>query len=140
MPGNEEAALVRQIVQAYRASGIPAKSYRGKLFVCREAGWEGPLVTQEVLETYRREIDAIERSVRAAAAECFKQTMSADPLRGLFEDEEQKGKDLWLDVRLSPALLMEIGFDEHKGRLYDTVARQLSYRGDLWSQRGRPEV
>lgn len=102
-------------------------------------GWEGPLVTHEVVAMYRREIDEIERAVRATAAECFEHTRAADPLSELFDDDERKGRDLWLAMRLSPALLMELGLDEHKARLYDTVARQLRYRGDLWSPPGRPE-
>jgi hypothetical protein len=51
MAGNEEAALVKQIVQAYHASGIPAKSFRGRPFVCREHGWEGPLDTYQLCTT-----------------------------------------------------------------------------------------
>ena len=40
--------MPRRIVAAYRASGVPAKIHRGRLFVAREEGWEGPLDARQL--------------------------------------------------------------------------------------------
>lgn len=136
MPENEEAALVRQIVEAYRASGIPAKSFRGKPFVCREGGWEGPLDTYRLRATYRQEIAEIERAVRTVVADAFNRTIEDDPLKELFDSEILKDRALWIEIRMSPEFFIKLNFDEHKARLYDGVARQLNYRGDLWEEAG----
>jgi hypothetical protein len=130
MPKDDERALIRRIVEAYRRSGIPAKSHRGKLLIHRESGWEGPLDPYELQESYLDEIGQIERDVRVAAAECYnryrKYTLIDNP-----------GAKLVIGSGfILKALLMRSGLEETKAILYSSVASHLHSRGDLWSQEG----
>jgi hypothetical protein len=127
MPGNEEAELVRRIVEAYRAVGIPAKAYRGRPFIYREEGWEGPLDPYVLRATYVEEIGRIERAVRAAVAEWCDRTIAEDFLGDGMD------KDMWAGIRMSPEAFMNSGLSEQKARLYDSVARRLRFRGELWT-------
>ena len=125
MPDDEEAELVRRIVGAYRAVGIPAKAYRGRPFLYREEGWEGPLDPYALRATYVEEIGRMERAVRAAVAECFDRTIAEDPLRDVMDT------DMWVSLRMSPEAFMKLGLGEHEARLYESVARRLRFRGDF---------
>jgi len=125
MPDNEEAALGRRIVKSYQASGIPAKRYRGKILVNREKGWEGPLDPYELQTTYLDEIGRIEQAVRVALIEAIDRM--DERLRRALGDDRQ----MWLSL-MSPAAFAQLGFGEHKARLYMGVACQLDFKGNLW--------
>jgi hypothetical protein len=123
-PTDDEVRLAREIVAAYRASGIGAKTHRGQPFVEREEGWEGPLDVHQLQETYRDEIERVEARARAAVGPCFERR---DDALGALVD-----RDLWASSILSPAHLAQLGFSEHQARLYITVAQTLHYQGRLW--------
>lgn len=123
LPSDDETRVTKQIVQAYRASGLNAKTYQGQPFVEREDGWEGPLDVRELQKTYLAEINRLEQLVRGIVREWY------DSLEGSLSFSY---RDACVQLRLIPEVLVRLGFDERRARIYVSIARSLRYRGDLW--------
>ena len=123
MVDEDPAEVARKIVDAYRASGIPAKIHGGRPFVCREEGWEGPLDTLQLREIYEAEIGRIERDVRGAVAACWEMIDQRRP--GALD------RDLWVALRVCHEDFKRLGFSEQKAQLYSSVAQCLRYRREL---------
>lgn len=123
-PGRE---LTRRIVDAYRTHGVPAKVYRGKPYLLREHGWEGPLDALQLQQSHLGEIQSVEKSVRAAVLECHQTEVARQACWA-----GKAGRDLWFHTNFSPAFLRARGFTNEKTELYWSVARHLYHRGELW--------
>lgn len=141
MPSDDATKLAKKLVEAYRASGICAKTHRGRLLVEREDGWEGPLDPHELRTTYLDEIARVEQRVREVVAASYArwdQRPPGDPLEDpwvillKWDGSVEFRKEMWLNHEFSPENLIKTGLSEATARRYVDVARSLQYRNDLW--------
>ncbi len=119
MPRDEAVELARQIVKAYQAIGIGAKTHGGKPFIQRERGWEGPLDPDQLRDTYRDEIARIEWQVRTAVAARFE----------LLDNwqRENLSREMLVEMHITPEDFLTIGLSDHEARLYSNVAMHLHF-------------
>jgi hypothetical protein len=120
--------LSKRIAKAYRASGIAAKAYCGKLFIEREEGWEGPLDPTSIQATYADDIRTIEDHARAAATLVIHHLNDA-------EREFMPGPSSYTgyvhQFLSDPEKFKALGYDDRKTRLYITIIRSRSFWNDF---------
>ena len=125
---DDEWKLARSIAKAYLASGIAAKTHRGKLYVEREEGWEGPIDPTSVQTTYAHDIRMIEDHARAAASLVI-QHLNEDE-RGFMPGPSGHTGYVFLYLS-SPERFKALGYDDLKTRLYMRILRSRSFWKDF---------
>lgn len=128
MMPDDECELSKRIAKAYRASGIAAKAHRGKLFIEREEGWEGPLDPTSIQATYADDIRTIEDHVRAAASLVIQQLNEAE--RGFMPGPSGYTGYVFLYLS-SPERFKALGYDDRTTRLYIRILSSRSFWKDF---------
>ena len=123
---DDELELSRKIAKAYRASGIAAKTHRGKLFLEREEGWEGPIDPASIQTTYVDDIRMIEGHARAAAMKVVDDLNEVE--RGFMDGPHDGYVCLFLT---DPEKFKALGYDDRRTQLYISIIRFRSIWNDF---------